>query len=108
MDYVITFAAHLFYRRDFQSITSLTTKTSQIIARILLQVESFPNKWNVLRNYKLVIDRWGDTVDENNEDFKKLAKKFLDSYFSDKVTVYSKSSSTVFKFRFSNSAYNKS
>lgn len=107
MDYVITFAAHLFYRRDFQSITSLTSKTSQIVSRILLQVESFPNKWNVLRNYKLVIDRWADTVDENNEDYRKLAKKFLDSYFSDKVTVYSKSSSTVFNPIFASRQYCK-
>lgn len=50
----------------------------------------------MLRNYKLVIDRWGESVEEGSEEYKKLTRKFLDSYFSDKVTVYSKSSSTVF------------
>jgi hypothetical protein len=107
MDYVITFVAHLFYRRDFQSITALTSKTSQIIARILLQVENYPSKWNVLRNYKLVIDRWGDTVSDLSEDYIKMARKFLDSYFSDKVTVYSKSSSTVFNPMFVSRQYCK-
>jgi hypothetical protein len=59
-------------------------------------IENFPTRWTVLRNYKLVIDRWGESVDEGSEDYKKLARKFLEAYFNDKVTVYSKSSSTVF------------
>ncbi len=92
----MTFAAHLFYRRDFQSITALTSKTSQVLIRILLLIENFPIRWTVLRNYKLVIDRWGESVDEGSEDYKKLARKFLQAYFNDKITVYSKSSSTVF------------
>lgn len=64
--------------------------------RILLLIDNFPTRWAVLRNYKLVIDRWAESVEEGNEDYKKLAKKFLEAYFSDRVTVYSKSNSTVF------------
>lgn len=56
---MMTFVAHLFYRRDFQNIASYTSKISQNLAKILLKLPSFPLKWNVLRNYKLVIDRWG-------------------------------------------------
>mgnify|MGYP006869344724 CR=1 FL=1 len=58
IDYLVSLAAHLFYRRDFQSITAITSKTSQSLLRILLDIPNFPYRWAVLRNYKLVIDRW--------------------------------------------------
>jgi hypothetical protein len=103
----VTLAAHLFYRRDFQTITAITSKISQHLLTILLLLPNFPFRWAVLRNYKLVIDRWSESVPEGSEDYRLLAKKFLESYFNSKVTVISKSSSTVFNPIFLTRAYCK-
>jgi len=62
IDYLVSLSAHLFYRRDFQSITAFTSKVSQSLLKILLLIPNFPFRWAVLRNYKLVVDRWSESV----------------------------------------------
>jgi hypothetical protein len=66
IDELITFIAHFFYRRDFQVMAAFTSKVSQLVLSILLKISSFPIKWTNLRNYKLVIDRWGENVPEDS------------------------------------------
>lgn len=105
VDYLVTLALHLFYRRDFQAITAITSKVSQTLLRILLTLPNFPIKWTTLRNYKLVMDRWGESVEEGSADFKLLIGKFLSAYFNEKVVVASKSSSAVFNPRNASKAY---
>lgn len=71
----------------------------------MIKIDNFPLKWKRLRNAKVVIDRWAETVPEDSQDFKIIIKKFLTAYFNKNVTISSKSTSTVFNPLFITRAY---
>ena len=88
-------------------ITAIDSPIGKTLTKILIQMGSFPLHWNLLRNFKLLIDRWAETMNEGSEDYKKICHMFVTAYFDDKVHVSSKSSSTVFNPIFITKAYSK-
>lgn len=101
---LIYIMAHLFYRNEFQYLTPYSTETSQLLIKILVKLNKYPVTWAKLRKFKGLIDRWGDTVDENCPYFPLIIDKFFDSYFDQKTVVESRSK-TIFNPMFPSRAY---
>ena len=50
-------------------------------------MKEFPTRWKKLKKIKAIIDRWGETVNEDCPHFPSIFDKFLDTYFTPGVNI---------------------
>ena len=87
---LIMFSFVLSYRRSFQNVLQWDSTQSNLLVKILQKAPALNKKYSNMKNLKTILNRWIESLPNEEPRYNDVVKKFFEYFFDPKVTIPNK------------------